>query len=157
MELDASQLYADRSWVQMGAELSVQQRKALLQASKSYAESLHIEGLTCQLEKTSGGGLFHWGANKALVFGSPLGPYEYFAVLTLNGFGKACVVSSYKLILGESFFSVGQSTEVRYRVLVEKLRDVETLDYFRVVEKTVDLVADHLRASLIAVTESSED
>ena len=148
MELDAGQLYADKTWVQIGIALNAQQKKDLLQAARGYAESLAIEDLECALERTSSGGLLNWGANKALVLSCDLDPYEYLAVYTLNCFNKTCVLGTYKLLYGDSFFAVNQSAEVRRRVVVDKLKDVETVDYFFMLDRAMDQVGEFLQASV---------
>jgi hypothetical protein len=148
MELDASQLYADKTWVRVGAGLNGQLRRELLQAAKEYAESLSIPQFTCALEKTSNTGFLNWGANKALVLRAELKPHIYQGVFTLNSFQDTCVLSLYKLILGDSFFAVNQSAEVRRRAVLDKLRHVETLDYFFMVDKVLDLVGEFLLDSV---------
>lgn len=148
MELDISQLYADKTWVQVGAGLSGQLRRDLLQAAKEYVESLAIPHLTGTLEKTSNGGFLGWGGNKALVVRAELKPYLYQGIFTLNSFQDTCVLGTYKLLLGDSFFAVNQSAEVRRRAVVDKLHHVESLDYFFMVDKVLDLVGEFLQASV---------
>lgn len=148
MELDASQLYADKTTVEFGRELTSAQKKALLQAALSYANSLGIEGLEASLEKTSSGGLFSWSANKALVLTCPLGDFEFNGLLTLQPVKDTCVLGIYKLLHGEALFAVNQSAEVRRRVVIDKLRDIEVVDYFFLIDKATDWVAEFLHTSV---------
>jgi hypothetical protein len=145
MELEVTQLYADKTWVQVGVGLNGQLRRDLLQAGKEYVESLAIPQLIGTLEKTSNGGFLSWGANKALVVRAELKPYFYQGVFTLNSFQDTCVLGTYKLLQGDSFFAVNQSAEVRRRAVVDKLRHVETLDYFFMVDKVLDMVGEFLQ------------
>lgn len=147
MELAASQLYADKTWVDVGVELTSSDKKRLLQAALEYAESLEIDDLVCSLESTSTGGLFRWGANKALVLKCSLDDYEFTSVITLYNDKKAVVISAYKLLYGDEVFAVNQSAEVRRRVVVDRLRNLETLDRFFILDKTTDLVAEFLQRS----------
>jgi hypothetical protein len=148
MELDASQLYADKTTVEFGRELTSAQKKALLQATLSYAKSLGIEGLEVSLEKTSSGGLFSWSSNKALVLSCPLGDFEFNGLLTLQPVKDTCVLGIYKLLLGEELFAVNQSAEVRRRVVINTLRDVEVVDYFFLIDKATDWVAEFLHTGV---------
>jgi len=153
MELEVSQLYADKTWVQVGTGLNGQLRRELLQSGKQYLESLAIPQLTGTLEKTSSSFL-GLGSNKALVVRAELKPYVYQGVFTLNSFQHTSVLGTYKLLLGDTFFALNQSAEVRRRVVVEKLRDVEILDYFFLVDKVLDLVGEFLQASVKEVLSS---
>lgn len=153
MELEASQLYADKTWVRVGTGLDGQARRDLLQAAKEYAESLALPQLTCSLEKTSSGGFLR-GANKALVVRAELKPYIYQGVFTLNSFHDTCVLSLYKLMLGDHLFAVNQAAEVRRRAVLDKLRHVETVDCFFMVDKVLDLVGEYLLQSVTEVLPS---
>lgn len=143
MELEASQLYADKTWVQAGVRLDGQVRRDLLQGALDYAASLGLPKLGCTLEKTSSGGFLR-AANKALVLRAELDPYVYQGVFTLNSFQDTCVLSLYKLMLGDHFFGVDQTAEMRRRAVLDKLRHVETVDYFFVVDKILDRVGEFL-------------
>lgn len=145
MELEVSQLYADKTWVQVGTGLHGHLRRELLQAGKEYVESLAIPQVLGTLEKTSNGGFLSWGASKALVVRAELKPYVYQGIFTLNSFDDTCVLGVYKLLLGDTFFALNQSTEVRRRAVVDKLRNVEALDYFFMVDKVLDLVGEFLQ------------
>lgn len=146
MELEVSQLYADKTWVQVGTGLHGHLRRELLQAGKEYVESLAIPQVLGTLEKTSNGGFLSWGGNKALVVRAELKPYVYQGIFTLNSFEDTCVLGVYKLLHGDTFFALNQSAEVRRRVVVDKLRNVEALDYFFMVDKVLDLVGEFLQA-----------
>lgn len=148
MELDASQLYADKTIVEFGRELSSAQKKALLQAAHAYALSLGIDGLDASLEKTSSGGLFNWSANKALVVRCPLGDLEFNGVITLLPVKDTCVLGVYKMLHGEALFAVTQSAEVRRRIVIDTLRDLEVVDYFFLIDKATDWVAEFLHTSV---------
>lgn len=148
MELDASQLYADKTTVEFGRELTSAQKKSLLQSALIYANSLGIEGLEASLEKTSSGGLFNWSAKKALVLTCPLGDFEFNGVITMQPVKDTCVLGVYKLLHGESFFAVSQSAEVRRRVVIDQLRDIEVVDYFFLIDKATDWVAEFLHTAV---------
>ncbi|MBC6906646.1 hypothetical protein DWB84_14430 [Saccharophagus sp. K07] len=156
MELAASQLYADKAWVEVGMELTSAEKKQLLEAALEYAESFAIDDLKCSLENTSSGGLFRWGGNKALVLSCPLGKYKFSGIITLYNGKSACVISSYKLLLGDDIFSVNQSAEVRRRALVDRLRNPELIDCFFMLDKTTDLVAEFLQKSSRYITSATE-
>src|SRR5690606_32950178 len=119
----------------------------------SYALSLDIEGLDASLEKTSGG-LLNWSTNKAVVLTCPLGDYEFNGVITLQPVKDTCVLGIYKLLYGEPLFAVNQSAEVRRRVVIDKLRDVEVVDHFFLMDKTTDWVAEFLHISVKKILES---
>jgi hypothetical protein len=148
MELEANQLYADKTMVEFGREMTSEQRKTLLQRTLIYANSLGIEGLEASLEKTAGSGLFNWRSNKALVICCPLGKLEYRSVLTLQPTKDLCVLGVYKLLLGEPIFAVNQSAEVRRRAVIDKLRQVEVVDAFFLMDKATDWVAEFLHTSV---------
>jgi len=156
MELDASQLYADKTAVEFGRALTSAQCKTLLQAALSYAQSLGIDELEAALEKTSPGGLFKWSAPKALVITCPLGDFEFHGILTLQPVQDTCVLGVYKLLQGEALFAVNQSAEVRRRVVIDTLRNIETVDYFFLVDKAVDWVAEFLHTSVKEKLRSQE-
>ncbi len=147
MELEASQLYADKTKVEFGRELSSAQKKAQLQAALAYARSLDIEGLEASLEKTSSGNLFRF-ANKALVLSCPLADYEFKGVITLQPVKDICVLGTYKLLYGEPLFAVNHSPEVRRRVVIDKLQEVELVDYFFLLDSATDWVAEFLQMSV---------
>lgn len=149
MELDAGQLYADKTTVEFGRELSSAQKKALLQSALSYAQSLGIEGLQATLEKTSSASLFNWSSNKALVLSCALGDCEFNGVITLQPVKDTCVLGLYKLMYAEEpFFTATQSAEVRRRVVIDKLRDIEIVDYFFLIDKATDWVAEFLHTAV---------
>lgn len=156
MELDASQLYADKTTVEFGRELTTGQKKALLQTALSYARSLDIEGLEASLEKISSGGLLNWSANKALVLTCPLGDFEFNGVITLQSIKDTCVLGIYKLLYGEPMFAVNQSTEVRRRVVIDKLGDLEVVEYFFLLDKATDWVAEFLHISVKKILETAK-
>lgn len=148
MELDANQLYTDKTTVEFGRELTATQRKTVLQRTLNYAISLGIDGLQASLEKTSASGLFNWSPNKALMLSAALGKFDFRGVITLQPTKDLCVLSVYKLIRGDPLFAVNQSAEVRRRAVIDKLRDIETVDYFFLVDKATDWVAEFLHTSV---------
>lgn len=148
MELDSSQLYSDKSWVAVDLVLTVAEKKALLIAAKEFCDQLSIENLECCTEKLSSGSLLQWGGNKALVISADFDPFEFQGVLTINQFGSACVVSTYKQWLGDAFFAVNHSAEVRRRTVVDKLQDIELIDYFFLVDHVIDQVSAFLLAAV---------
>lgn len=151
MELDASQLYADKTWVSTELSLSAADKKALLQATKEYCDGLAVEDLECALDKLSAGSLLQWGGNKALIISADFDAFEYQGVLTVNQYGAACVASIYKQWLGDSFFAVNQSAEARRRAVIDKLQDLELIDYFFLVDHVIDRVGAYLVAELTAM------
>lgn len=144
MELDASQLYADKVTVEFGREITSVERKNLLQKTLNYALSLGIEGLDASMEKTSGGSLFSWSANKTVVLSCALGDVPFKGIITLQPTKDMCVLGVYKLIQGEPIFAVNHSAEVRRRAVIDKLRNIETVDYFFLVDRATDWVAEFL-------------
>jgi hypothetical protein len=156
MELDISHLYADKTWVQIGTGLGGSLRRELLESAKEYAESLAIPELTCSLEKSGSGRFLGWGANKALVLQADFKPYAFRGIFTLNSFAETCVLGIYKLLTGDSFFVVNQSAEVRRRAVVDKLKHLDTLDYFFMVDKVVDQVGEFLQGAVKEVLSSPD-
>lgn len=156
MELEASQLYADKTWVEFGQELSSAQKKQLLQATHEYAAELRIEGLKCSVEKVSSSGLFAWGASRAVLLSYPLDHYQFAGWITLHSFKRASVIGAFKLLYGEEMFAVGQSVEVRRRVVLDKLRKPDPIAGFFMLDKATDLVADFLLKSVKQVLQSSD-
>lgn len=154
MELDASQLYADKTWVELELQLTASERKAVLGAAKVYCDAFGVEDLVCRIDKLSGGSLVPWGGNKALFMHTDFGHLQYQTVLTLNQFGSACVASSYKQWLGDSFFAVNHSPEARKRVVLDKLQNIELIDYFFLVDRVFDQVAEFFVAQLQGLSES---
>lgn len=144
MELDSSQLYSDKTWVATGLALTPADKKGLLLEAKEFCDALAIEDLECSIDKLSGGSILGWGGNKALVISADFDPYEFQSVLTINQFGSACVVSTYKHWLGDSFFAVNHSAEARRRAVVDKLQDIELIDYFFLIDEVIDQVSGFL-------------
>lgn len=154
MELDASQLYADKTWVSTNLSLTAAEKKSLLQAAKEYGDSLKIEDLQCGVEKISSGTILQWHGNKALVVSADFDPFEFQGVLTVNQFGSACVATLYKQWLGDSFFAANHSAEARKRLVIDKLQDLELIDYFFLVDHVIDQISDFLIASLKALPDT---
>lgn len=148
MELDASQLYADKSWISTELILTAADKKELLQAVKEYCDSFEIDDLECSLDKLSSGSILQWRGNKALVISADFDPFEFQGVLTVNQFGSACVATVYKQWLGDSFFAVNHSAEARKRVVIDKLQDLEVIDYFFLVDHVIDQASDFLIKAL---------
>lgn len=153
MELDASGLYGDKTRVELDLKLTAQERKTLLSAAKSFCDGLEIEDLSCRVERLSNGSFVPWGGNKVLLLQADFGQLQYQLVLTLNQFGSACVASSYKQWLGDSFFVVNQSPEARRRVVLDKLQNVELIDYFFLIDHVFDQVSEYLLTQLRALCE----
>jgi hypothetical protein len=156
MELEASQLYADKVTVEFGREITSVERKNLLQKTLNYALSLGIEGLDASMEKTSGGSLFKWSANKTVVLSCELGKVPFKGIITLQPTKDMCVLGVYKLLQGEPIFAVNQSAEVRRRAVIDKLRNVEIVDYFFLVDRAMDWVAEYLHIGVKEILRPSD-
>lgn len=148
MELDACQLYADKTWVGVDAALTSNGQKTLMQRALAHAETLMDDDISASIEKLSRRQLFYWKTNKALFIGVDFDPYEFHGIITANSFGQDCIVSTYKLLLGDSFFAVNHSQETRRRAVIDALKDVEIIDYFFYIEKLVDRVSDYVVAQV---------
>jgi hypothetical protein len=148
MELDASQLYADNTWISTELTLSAADKKDLLVAAKEYCDSFDIDDIECSLDKLSSGSILQWRGNKALVVSADFDPFEFQGVLTINQFGSACVATAYKQWLGDSFFAVNHSAEARRRTVIDKLQDLEVIDYFFLVDHVIDQTSDFLIKAL---------
>lgn len=153
MELDASQLYADKTWVCTSLAMSDAEKKALLFSAKEYGESLAILGLKFHIEKLASGSMLRWGGNKGLLIAANFESFEFQGIFTINQFANACVVSVYKQWLGDSFFMVNHSAEARRRVVIDKLQSLELIDYFYLVDYVIDKVSDFLTAALNEMVE----
>lgn len=156
MELDSGQLYADKTWVSTELSLTAADKKALLLAAKDYCDSFAIDDLECSVDKLSVGSFLQWGGNKALVLRANFGELEFLGVLTVNPFGGACVASVYKQWLGDSFFAANHSADARRRAVIDKLQDLELIDYFFLIDHVIDKAADYLVAALQELSAASE-
>jgi hypothetical protein len=156
MELEASQLYADKVTVEFGREITPVERKNLLQKTLNYALSLGIEGLDATMEKTSSSGLFKLSGNKTVVLSCEVGKVPFKGVITLQPTKDMCVLGVYKLLQGEPIFAVNQSAEARRRAVIDKLRNVEAVDHFFLVDKAVDWVAEYLHIGVKEILRPSD-
>lgn len=148
MELGASTLYADKTWVDTTLSLSGAQKKSLLVAAKGYCDALAVDGVQCDIDKISSASLLQWGGNKGLLIRADFAHFELQGILTLNQYGAACVVSTFKHCVGDEIFALNHSAEARKRAVIDRLQDLERIDYFFLIDHVIDQVSAFLLAAV---------
>lgn len=144
MELAAGRLYADKTQVIAGRSLNAKAQKSLLEKACGHFAEFGLAGVECALARTSGPQLFKWAGNKALIIEAEIAEEVYQCIITLNTFGGNCVVGCYRQFLDDELFTVTHSAEARRRAVIDRLRNVESIDFFLVVDHAVDEVLRQL-------------
>lgn len=149
VELDASQLYADKTWVELSGSLSSAEQRQILESARHYAQTLALPDVNCTLETIATGGVLQLRRHKALVVCADLDPYQFEGIITLHSFGNTSVLSLYKQLLGAEFFAVHHSAEARRRSVIQHLGAPEAVAFFFVVDRLIDQLADFTHATLL--------
>lgn len=156
MELEASQLYADKTWVELTDAPSAAEQRQLLESARQYGLALAVPEVSCTLETISAGGVLQLRRHKALVVSADLGAYCFEGMITLHRFGDASVLALYKQLLGAEFFAVHHSAEARRRSVIQHLGTPEAVALFFLVDRLSDQLADFVQAALSELIGSAQ-
>lgn len=159
MDLEVTDLYADKTWVDLDAVLSAEQKKDLLADAQDYYESLGIEDIECGIEVISPVSRMRKAydefakpkdskLNRALSISADFDPYTYKGIISISTFAASTVVSVYKTLSadGENIFVLNHSAEARRRTVVGRLQCIEAIDRFFLIDKSIDVLAEFVDA-----------
>lgn len=168
MNIDVTHLYADKSWVDLDAVLTPDQKHELLERAQAYYESLGVDGIDCSIGIISPisalkSAYEHFikpkksKLNKALVVSFDFDPYAFSGIISISTFGGTTVMGTYKVFSrdGESVFGVNHNAEVRRRTVIEKLVNMESVDCFFLIDKSIDVLSEFVVAELKSTIKKS--
>ncbi len=155
MDLEVTDLYADKTWVDLDAVLTPEQKQDLLVEAQEYYEGLGLEEMECEVDLiapvpyipklfdalTRPNGSKY---NKALTISADFEPYTYRGVISISTFAASTVVSVYKTLSadGEKIFVLNHSAEARRRTVISRLKNIEAIDRFFLIDKSIDVLAE---------------
>jgi len=141
MKLNPGAVYDQDTWVKAfpNVNLSGAQEKILAIGMESFS-SYDLPNVSLGIKDVSSGGLFTTKNTKALVVSASFKPYVFTGIITVHIFGSLCVIGSYKLIEGQAIFEITQNVKEKKAILFRKMGNVESMDYFAALNKSVDFV-----------------
>lgn len=149
MKLNYDSIYDENTSVRAypNADLGGVQAKFLelgLNALKSY----NLPDVDIKIEDVSSGGFFKSKSVAALTLTASFKPYKFTGVITVNTFGSMCVIGSYKSLDGQALFDTSKNTEEKKLLLLRKLSNLISIDYFNALESSINFAADSIGAAI---------
>lgn len=141
MKLNPAAVYDQDTWVKSfpNVSLSGVQEKTLNIGMNTF-DSYDLPDVNLEIKDVSSGGMFTKKNTKSLVISASFTPYVFTGIITVHIFGSLCVIGSYKLIEGQAIFETSQNIEEKKANLFRKIGNVESMDYFSALDKSVDFV-----------------
>lgn len=141
MEITPNKLYEDKFWVNLDFGLASDEQKALLERVLNYYKEMAIPDVSAGYADLEVRTFFtrNKPVRQCVAFQAQLGELQYQCRITISSFGPTTSVNCYKEILGENIaFELTHSPEARRRILLSKLRHLDAMDKFSVVDKSAD-------------------
>ena len=169
MDIEITDLYSDSVWCDQDALISAEKKIALLDSAKDFYENLGIGGAECGVEITTPASYFqtkieNWAKpknsklNKALRVNVDFDPFTLSCIFTISTFDSYSCLGVYKLFsneAGDAMFVINHSAEARRRTLLGKLKGVEAMDRFYLVDQSFDRLTDFLSNELKSLAKKS--
>ncbi len=111
------------------------------QEAIGYLKACALPNIKYSIEECKSGGLFSKKLTTALMIVAEFGAYTLRGTITVHVFGSIAVTSLYLLIEGESFTELfGKESDPKRDLILRKLKDLESMDFFSAVENTIRMV-----------------
>lgn len=149
IQINYESIYEEKTTVHAypGADLSGMQRK-FLDIGSDTLESYGLAGVRIGVETVSSGGFFKSKVSEALVLKAQFRPYEFTGVVTVNTFGSVCVIGAYNCLEGQKIFESTSGPKEKKFVLLRKLSNLVSIDYFNALEASVGFAADSIGSAI---------
>jgi len=142
VKLNYSSIYDSNTSVKAypNADLTGMQSR-FLELGQTILESYNLTDVAIAIEDVSTGGLFTSKSAAALTLNAQFKPYTFTGVVTISTFGALCVIGTYKSLDGQGLFESSKSAQEKKLVLLQKLSNLVSIDYFNALEASIDFVA----------------
>lgn len=149
MKLNFESIYDAKTTVRAypSADLKGMQSK-FLELGQKALKSYNLSDVEITIEDISTGGFFKSKKAAALTLTAHFKPYTFTGVVTVNTFGSLCVIGSYKSLDGQGLFESSKNAKELKLVLLKKLSNLVSIDYFNAIESSVDFAADAIGAAI---------
>lgn len=141
MEITPNKLYEDKFWVNLDFGLASDEQKILLERVLNFYKELAVPDVSAGYADLESKTFFtrNKPVRQCVAFQAPLAEFQYQCRITISSFGPTTSVNCYKEILGDGIaFEPTHSPEARRRLLLSKLRHLDIMDRFSVVDKSAD-------------------